>query len=228
MQKIDPRINPSIRNYFIGDQYKCQQTCITKNFWTADRIIAENDNGSKPVLEWAKNIIDTTKPISILDIGCGPSQKIFKLFGQNSNIRVTGLDSEEATKLAKKFNPSGTYHPCDLDCDNSINTVSKQIGFFDVIFCLDVIEHVLYPEKMINLIKDHATVKTQIFITTLERDLSMNAGNLMIGSKKQEHVREWNHTEFLTFLSFMNLKILKFKITPMKFSQHCQTFLCAI
>ncbi len=223
----NPRVNPGIANYFIGDQYRCQQLCITEGFWTPQRIEAENDNGSRPVLEWALTMIDRRRELSILDIGCGPSQKMARIFGPHANIRITGLDSVEATDLARRFNPGGTYLPCDLDSDESIAAASAQMGTFDVIFVLDVIEHVLHPEKMIGLIKAHSRPDTMIFLTTLERDISANAGPLTEGSRKPEHVREWNADEFRQFLQYMGLILHEFKLTPLHGNQWCQTFLCS-
>jgi len=224
----DIRVRPGIQNYFIGEQYRCQEKCITEGFWTADRIVAEVDNGSRPVLDWALSCLPLDTSLSILDIGCGPSQKMASRLGQYDHISITGLDSSEATALAKTFNPKGTYLVCDLDSDESIAHVSERMGAFDVVFCFDVIEHVLYPEKMLQLIRAHSHKDTKIYITTLERDLSQNAGRLEEGSRKAEHVREWNQCEFRNFLEYMGFIIHEVKITPMKFEQHCQTMLCSI
>lgn len=227
MDAQDPRVNPCLANYFIGEQYKCQDKCITEGFWTEARVLAENNNGSKPVLEWALAQLDRSRPLEILDIGCGPSQKISRLFGADEKVRVTGLDSEEAVALARRFNPSGVYHACDLDSDASIAAVSARMGGFDVIFCLDVIEHVLFPEKMLGLIKTHAKPEARIYITTLERDLSNGAGPLTEGSWKPEHVREWNAGEFRQFLEAMGFTVQRLKLTPLGTDEFCQTMLCS-
>lgn len=227
MQNDPPRVNPGIGNYFIGEQYKCQSACITRGFWTPQRIGNEVNNGSRPVLQWAMHLLDLDAPLSILDIGCGPSQKMAELFGGRKNIRITGLDSEEAVALAQNFNPSGTYHACDLDSDASLARVSALLGGpFDVIFALDVIEHVLHPEKLLHLVRTHATPETRIFLTTLERDLSVGAGDLQHGSVKPEHVREWNVWEFSQFIKAMGFCVEQVKITRLGTNEHCQTLLC--
>ncbi|CCO22588.1 class I SAM-dependent methyltransferase [Maridesulfovibrio hydrothermalis] len=227
-REIEIRVRPSIDNYFIGDQYACQTKCITEGFWTPERIVAEVDNGSRPVLDWALTQLNLQEELSVLDIGCGPSQKMAQRLGKYDNISITGLDSAEAVALSRHFNPSGTYHECDLDSDVSIAQVSAQMSKFDVVFCFDVIEHVLYPEKMLKLIKEHSHEKTKIYITTLERDLSQHSGDLTSGSVKSEHVREWNVYEFSKFIEYMGFVIDKVKITPMKNDQRCQTLLCSI
>jgi len=117
------RVRPTIENYFIGDQYLCQKECII-------------DNGSRPVLDWALSLLDMGNHLSILDVGCGPSQKIANRLGQHENISITGLDSPEATTLAKRFNPRGTYLVCDLDSDISIANASAQMTKFDVVFLM--------------------------------------------------------------------------------------------
>lgn len=224
----DLRINPNINNYFIGEQYKCQSKCITNGFWTDNRIVAENDNGSRPIIEWAISKIDLSKNLSILDIGCGPSQKMNKYFGQYKNISITGIDSLEAIKHACRYNPTGSYFDCDLDSDESISKVTRLLNkTYDIIFCFDVIEHVLYPEKMLNLIKQHSNEQTMIFIATLERDISLFVGKGSVGSAKIEHIREWNSIEFKQFIQYMGLQISEELITPLKNkTQFCQSYLC--
>ncbi|WP_035043121.1 bifunctional 2-polyprenyl-6-hydroxyphenol methylase/3-demethylubiquinol 3-O-methyltransferase UbiG [Desulfovibrio sp. X2] len=228
MKEDSLRVNPGMDNYFIGDQYKCQPICITEGFWTDWRIKGEVENGSRPVLEWAMTQLDLGAPLSILDLGCGPSQKMAEFFGQRKNVKVTGLDSEEATALARGFNPGGTYYACDLDSDEEIARVSPLLeDTFDVIFALDVIEHVLHPEKMLDLMKAHSTPATKIFITTLERDLSAGAGDLQHGSVKAEHVREWNTWEFTQFIKGMGFTVKDVKLTPMGPDENLQTLVCS-
>ena len=225
---LKKRLNPSMDNYFIGDQYKCQKKCITEGFWTDYRIEDELGNGARPILEWALTMIDPNKNISILDIGCGPSQKMNEFFGQNKNIEITGLDSKEAVKLARQFNPSGLYYECDLDSDESISEISKHLkATYDIIFCLDVIEHVLFPEKMLNLILEKSHPETIIFLTTLERDLSRGAKKSIYGSEKPEHIREWNQQEFSEFIQATGFIIKDKRVTPQPANQYCQTLLCS-
>lgn len=228
--------NPGIENYFIGDQYNCQRTCITENFWNEPRILREPQNGGKPVLDFIfKNFVANYHPCSILDIGCGPSQKMYHFLGSNPEIRITGIDSAQAVVLAKDFNPSGTYHICDLDSDVELSIVSKKMGIFDIILCIDVIEHVLHPEKMCKLIKQHAYQETKIFYTTLERDLSRGKDSGLYGSPKIEHIREWNQEEFVDFIKYMGFVVDDIIITPLDISgkistrhMYNQTLICRL
>ena len=229
MNKNDSRINPCIQNYFIGDQYKCQDKCVFEGFWTEQRITNENNNGSKPVFEWAMELIDFSQDCSVLDVGCGPSQKVGRMLGTRNNLKVVGIDSPEAINLSKKFNPTGEYYVCDLDSDVEIATLSS-IGFFDVIFCLDVIEHVLFPEKTLNFIKAHATRNTKVFFATAERDLTRGELSVLKGSNKLEHVREWNVMEFKELVEYVGFMVEKVKIFehPQTPREYIQTLLCSL
>ena len=221
------RVNPSIKNYFIGDQYQCQSKCTAEGFWGPTRINAEPNNGAKPVIDWIKDILDLSTISSVLDVGCGPSQKIADLCRQFSNLDVTGIDSDEAIELAKSFNPGGNYIPCDLDDDHSIENVKSTLGNHDLILCLDVIEHVLYPEKALDLIKSCANENSIIVLTTLERDMSRGSESFLLGSQKPDHIREWNQQEFTEFLEYSGFIIHDFKITPMiAKGQFCHSYLC--
>ena len=137
------RLNASIENYFIGDQYQYQTKCTAEDFGMKQNKIEPN-NGAKPVIDWIEATIDLSTFSSLLDIGCGPSQKVSQLCRHYPSLDVTGIDSDEAVQLAKSFNPGGNYISCDLDDDHSIENIKSILGNHDLIFCLDVIEHVLY------------------------------------------------------------------------------------
>ena len=223
------RLNASIENYFIGDQYQCQTKCTAEGFWDETRIKSEPNNGAKPVIDWIEATIDLSTFSSLLDIGCGPSQKVSQLCRHYPSLDVTGIDSDEAVQLAKSFNPGGNYISCDLDDDHSIENIKSILGNHDLIFCLDVIEHVLYPEKVFNLIKTCANENTLIFLTTLERDMSRGPESSLLGSQKPDHIREWNQLEFTEFLKFSEFEIQDSKLTKMVLNdQVCQSYICKV
>ena len=190
-------------HYFIDPSYVCRTTCIKDNFWTENRIRNEPFNGSYAVMDAIAKIEKQRKdnPSRLLDIGCGLSTKISIFF---PTYDVTGLDLQKAIEYSRKNNPRGKYFYCDFDDDEQITSISKKIRYFDTIICIDVIEHVLYPEKMLRLIRRHLCSKGFAYISTLERDLSRGLNSWKTGSPHPAHVREWNQKEFTQFLASEN------------------------
>lgn len=209
--------------YFLDPSYVSKTTCIKDGFWTAGRIAKEPCNGSRPVMEWIADVKGFNKEprpdteiCSLLDIGCGPASKIPEFFSQCS---ITGIDLPEAVALARKNNPGGIFYACDLDSDAEIASVSRKIGLFDLILCIDVIEHVLYPEKMLRLIKKHLKPETgEAYISTLERDISRGYESGKTSCPHAAHVREWNEDEFTRFLTSEGFIVHECKLTPLSTS----------
>jgi 2-polyprenyl-3-methyl-5-hydroxy-6-metoxy-1,4-benzoquinol methylase len=83
---------------------------------------------------------------SIADAGCGPGL-LLQIISERSNPQsITGFDfSAEAIKVAKSKCLSGTFHQFDI--------YSAQNESYDLVFCTETLEHLLYPERaMQNLI----------------------------------------------------------------------------
>jgi len=87
----------------------------------------------------------------IADIGCGTGHLLLAIRNGFSPSSLTGFEySEAALKVARKVLPEGTFKSFDL-------YESDQNYQFDIIFCTEVLEHLLYPEKalrtVLNMIK---------------------------------------------------------------------------
>lgn len=215
-------------NYFIDSSYKCLDKPVKNGFWTETRIANEPFNGGYAVMEYVSNLIDTTDK-TILDIGCGISSKVKKFF---PHAHLTGIDLQESIILARQNSPKELFYVCDLDSDSDISLISNQLPIFDIILCIDVIEHVLYPEKMLRLIKNKMNDDSIAFITTLERDISRGLESGKIGSPHPAHIREWNQAEFTSFIKSEGFNIIDVILTPLspkKDSQmRNQTLVCKL
>lgn len=122
-----------------------------------------------------KFIKDNTdiKNKKILDIGCGAGILSVELAKQGAN--VTGVD------LAKQAIMTAKLHVLDKHKDDNLNVDFKNIALdklvetsdekFDVITCMEMLEHVPYPNQIIanasKLLKDNGI----IFLSTLNRNL---------------------------------------------------------
>lgn len=196
--------------YFLPDGYVSRGECVKTGFWTPQRIAREPFNGSYNVLAWVTEREGGLAGSRLLDIGCGPASKLRKFFPR---AEITGLDTPEAVALARANIPDGAFFACDLDDRASVGRVSARLGRFPCITCVDVIEHVLFPEHILALVRRHLAPGGTAYIATLERDLSRGPGG-RLGSPKPEHVREWNRDEFRRFVASGGLDVAEVKITP--------------
>lgn len=195
--------------YFLPAGYFSRRECVKTGFWTPQRIAREPFNGSWNVLAWVAEVEGALAGSRLLDIGCGPASKLRKFF---PGAEITGLDTPEGVALARANIPDGTFLACDLDDRASIRAASARLGLFPCITCVDVIEHVLFPEHILGLVRRHLAPGGTAYLATLERDLSRGPEGRR-GSAKPEHVREWNQEEFCRFVASAGFHIAGVKIT---------------
>lgn len=85
------------------------------------------------------NAVNTIKPKTVLDAGCGDGRVCLEL--NKLGYQVTGIDySDRAVALAKAFNPEVEFLVQDLE---NLNMDKK----FDTIILMEVLEHFI-PEKI--------------------------------------------------------------------------------
>ena len=98
------------------------------------------------------------KKINLLDVGS--ADNIIKDFlPDNFKYYSLELPPEEQDEELRK-----EKHEFVLDLDK--DKIPVKDGFFDVIVCLDVIEHTLYPERVLEELK-RVTKKGGIFVNIL-------------------------------------------------------------
>ena len=144
--------------------------------------------------------IKTPKLIKILDIGCGDGA-LFFLFNREyntNNYELYGVDSSEiALNIAKEKNPYAHFKTSDAyNLPFSDNT-------FDLIISSDVIEHLLYPEKMLAEMKRVGKVGSHVLIGTPIRYTE--------NPLDRAHQKEYFSTEFYDFIArfFENVKVIQ-------------------
>jgi SAM-dependent methyltransferase len=83
-------------------------------------------------MTWVRNQILDIKPRSLLDVGCGDG-RLGSLLGSWAG-RYVGVDlAEQAIAFARAFNPGAEF---------IIGDVSDVPGTFDVVACIEVLEHI--------------------------------------------------------------------------------------
>lgn len=85
-------------------------------------------------MTWVRDQILDVNPPSLLDVGCGDG-RLCSLLGRAWAGRYVGVDlAEQAIAFARAFNPGAEF---------IVGSVSNIPGTFDVIACIEVLEHIL-------------------------------------------------------------------------------------
>jgi 2-polyprenyl-6-hydroxyphenyl methylase/3-demethylubiquinone-9 3-methyltransferase len=105
----------------------------------------------------------------ILDIGCGGGILTESLAIMGG--RVTGLDlAEDALTVARLHWPQdAVITPPNYICDSAENYADLHPGQFDIITCMELIEHVPDPMRLIQAIAKLLKPGGQLFCSTLNR-----------------------------------------------------------
>ena len=152
-------------------------------------------------------IINDTLPnknIKILDYGCGTGS--VALYLSNGINKVTGYDiSNKAISLCKysanKNNLKNIFFTDDL----------KQVGDkFDIVICIEVVEHVKNDVELINLLNNKLSKNGKLILSTP----SLNAPLYRLGllenfDKSVGHLRRYDNNSLISIFSKTNLKIDK-------------------
>ncbi len=125
---------------------KCNSESATINEYYVDhyaKYLEDTKEFLDPRLKLVLDLFQNQKPTRILDIGCG-NGKFASLLGKTTNARVTGIDvSEAAVALAGKrieayrVDVGGDVYPFDD-------------GYFDSVFCGEVIEHLFDTDHLLD------------------------------------------------------------------------------
>ena len=97
-----------------------------------------------------KEVLSVIKEVDgpVLDIGCHSGTFTEKILRKIKSKKIYGIDiSPRAIELAKKRIPFGNFQVAD-----ATNLPFKD-NFFDAVFCLEVLEHVDDPKKVVDEIK---------------------------------------------------------------------------
>lgn len=109
------------------------------------------------------------KDKKIIDIGCGGgilSESMNKLGGI-----VTGIDmSEEAVKVAKLHQHESNTH-VDYFVSTAEDFAAKHPGEFNIVTCLEMLEHVPDPSSIVNACAKLVKPGGQVFFSTLNRNI---------------------------------------------------------
>lgn len=157
---------------------------------------------------------------TILDIGCGGGILSEKLALHGG--LVTGIDtSKSLINIAK--NRSTTKNLCINYQNCDINTFYKNNKKFDIIICMEMLEHTNEKISLINTIKLISNKNGSIFISSLNKDIKTYTYIILSGEYISQKIEKKTHF-YETFISIHELKqqftTLNLKIKDIKCLQY--------
>lgn len=111
------------------------------------------------------------KDKKIADVGCGTGHLLMSVKKISKPLSITGLDfSLEAVKFAKKVHSGGNFFVYSL--------YQKHNEKFDIVFCTEVIEHLLDPEIAVSNLKEMLGPDSACIITVPNGRLDTFEGHI--------------------------------------------------
>jgi len=161
---------------------------------------ASINRGSAKAYGWVADWMSGRKFDAALDIGCGDGSKIKKYIAPNVVVAI-GVDTPRVIKAVNRACKDPNLFGVDVENYTKLDLFG---GAFDLVTCIEVIEHLGNPDRLFDLIRDWSSDKTRIVLSTPERDHRRMSGP----PENKKHVREWTMDEFSDYLSLNGLKIL--------------------
>jgi SAM-dependent methyltransferase len=204
----------SMKTYHIKEGYvhkaPNQMSGAHASYWNAQRIYASRFHQYQ-VYELAGDIIAEQGVRSVLDVGCGPGTKLAALHAQHPTVDFHGVDLHEGIDYCRRTYRFGTWHVRDF------NTEAQDLGVqADLVICSDVIEHVADPDVLLAFIRCNLAPHGRAILSTPERDV-LN-GKHSMSAPNRHHVREWNFSEFATYICSAGFRIERHELQfPVRF-----------
>ncbi len=149
-----------------------------------------------------KVFLDVIKPLeveSILDVGCGEGFTLEKLYQNKVGKILEGIDySSTAVKLGKKQNKKLVLKQGD------IYELPYKANSFDIVLCMEVLEHLEDPEKALKELK---RVSKKYILLSVPNEPIFTLANLIRGKNLTrwgndiEHIQHWTSFSFEQFVA---------------------------
>jgi predicted TPR repeat methyltransferase len=152
------------------------------------------------VYRFAARLATQHKLSRILDVGCGSGVKVLRLDAPGRQI--TGLDDAVCIKHCLASHSSGRWLVENFDVDH--RAVNEE---FDLLICADVIEHVVYPDRLLNKIRQYSHQGSHIVISTPDRT-RMEDKRPLGPPTNPLHVREWAMPELADLVRSQGFEVI--------------------
>lgn len=125
-------------------------------------------------LEWIKSLINPTDPAAalkdrtVIDVGCGGG--ILAEAMANNGGDVTGIDLAEKSLTVAKLHSLESGVPVTYLKISAEEMVADHSGQFDVVTCMEMLEHVPNPASVVQACADLVKPGGWVFFSTLNRN----------------------------------------------------------
>ncbi len=149
---------------------------------------------------------------SVVDVGCGLGHKLVELVAPSAE-RVVGIDQPTVVQAAQRtaagapFVERVQFVAADLEKPDD-----GAVGTFDLVLSVDVIEHLLDPDKLLAFLRARCHRDSWVIVSTPERDVRRGPDCMM--SPKAVHVREWNGAELKRYLEHSGFEVVEQHLLP--------------
>ncbi len=120
-------------------------------------------------LSWIESIASTINRKKILDIGCGGGILAEAL--AKSGAEVTAIDLAEEVLAVAKNHATASLLKIDYQCIPAEELAEKQPAAYDIITCMELLEHVPAPNSIVNACASLLKSDGYVFFATLNRNL---------------------------------------------------------
>lgn len=207
----------AVDDFYIKDNYKINTLNITNdevsssNYWDSNRILAA-EVYQFPVYKFLSKFIRKNNIKSIIDVGCGVARKLKYLHRKNPGVKIIGIDQKDPIKYCNEEYDFGEWYSDDFEETQLDHEIKSRL-----VVSVDVIEHLVNPDLLLDYIKKKLDDNGYILISTPERDLLW--GEDCDYSPNKYHVREWNYNELESYLESRGFEIVDhFLQYPVKIS----------
>lgn len=136
-----------------------------------------------------KNILSVH---SVIDVGCGTGDFLKVLIQRFPNLEIFGTDYSEASiERSRKLIPHGTFDAINIF---DLQSIHKK---FDIVFCMEVLEHIEFPEKAIHILSNICNDDGLLIITVPNGSIDDWIG----------HINFWQFLEFKELLQTNHLNV---------------------
>jgi SAM-dependent methyltransferase len=144
--------------------------------------------------------------VRLMDVGCGPGVKLESML-QSVCKEICVVDQPSLAPLVSEILPDSRFVPANLESiDDELD------DRFDLILCVDVLEHLHDPNPCMAFIRRHLAVGGAAILSTPERDHLR--GRDCTSCEKPEHVREWNGAEFRRYVEHSGFSVVDQLLFP--------------
>jgi SAM-dependent methyltransferase len=189
-----------------GYEHRVANATLEQNpgdYWR-DRRMLLSRHAQHAVYSRAARLITERGLTTVIDVGCGLAHKLMDQIAPLA--QVTGIDQPTAVEIAKQIHPKGRF------VSDNFEEATSSLGTFDLVLCVDVIEHMHNPDVLLNYLAARCHKGSYVVVSTPERDVRRGKSNMK--STRPEHVREWNRDEFRRYLQTRGFQVISHELLP--------------